>query len=51
CETMLEQFEAVLEDWYFHHQETALGAFLCEGHVLAAGERGVSERGLDREEG
>uniref|UniRef100_A0A8C0HDA2 Canopy FGF signaling regulator 4 n=1 Tax=Chelonoidis abingdonii TaxID=106734 RepID=A0A8C0HDA2_CHEAB len=40
CETMLEQFEAVLEDWYFHHQETALGAFLCEGHVLAAGERG-----------
>ncbi|CAM2110510.1 unnamed protein product [Caretta caretta] len=40
CETMLEEFEAVLEDWYFHHQETALGAFLCEGHVLAAGERG-----------
>ncbi|KAH1164624.1 hypothetical protein KIL84_009494 [Mauremys mutica] len=40
CETMLEQFEAVLEDWYFHHQETALGAFLCEGHVLAPGERG-----------
>lgn len=40
CETMLEQFEAVLEDWYFRHQETALGAFLCEGHVLAPGERG-----------
>ncbi|XP_026518889.1 protein canopy homolog 4 [Terrapene carolina triunguis] len=40
CETMLEQFEAVLEDWYFHHQETALAAFLCEGHVLAPGEKG-----------
>ncbi|XP_067412858.1 protein canopy homolog 4 [Emydura macquarii macquarii] len=39
CETMLERFEDVLEDWYFHHQETALGAFLCEGHVLGAGER------------
>uniref|UniRef100_A0A8C0HE76 Canopy FGF signaling regulator 4 n=1 Tax=Chelonoidis abingdonii TaxID=106734 RepID=A0A8C0HE76_CHEAB len=43
CETMLEQFEAVLEDWYFHHQETALGAFLCEGHVLAAGERAPTQ--------
>uniref|UniRef100_A0A8C8VJ30 Canopy FGF signaling regulator 4 n=1 Tax=Pelusios castaneus TaxID=367368 RepID=A0A8C8VJ30_9SAUR len=40
CETMLERFEDVLEDWYFHHQETTLGDFLCEGHVLGAGERG-----------
>ncbi|XP_074838991.1 protein canopy homolog 4 [Carettochelys insculpta] len=40
CESMLEVYEAVVEDWYFHHQDTALGAFLCEGSVLRAGETG-----------
>ncbi|XP_044529039.1 protein canopy homolog 4 [Gracilinanus agilis] len=34
CEMMLERFEDVVEDWYFHHQELPLQQFLCEGHVL-----------------
>lgn len=38
CETMLEEFEDVVGDWYFHHQEKPLQHFLCEGHVLPAAE-------------
>lgn len=38
CEKMLEEFEEVVEDWYFHHQEQPLQHFLCEGHVLSASE-------------
>ncbi|XP_048224019.1 protein canopy homolog 4 [Perognathus longimembris pacificus] len=38
CEMMLEEFEDVVEDWYFHHQEQPLQHFLCEGHVLLAAE-------------
>uniref|UniRef100_A0A8C2Y1V3 DUF3456 domain-containing protein n=1 Tax=Capra hircus TaxID=9925 RepID=A0A8C2Y1V3_CAPHI len=38
CETMLEEFEDVVGDWYFHHQEQPLQHFLCEGHVLPASE-------------
>ncbi|KAM8779097.1 protein canopy homolog 4 isoform 1-T1 [Rhynchonycteris naso] len=38
CETMLEEFEDVVGDWYFHHQEQPLQHFLCEGHVLPAAE-------------
>ncbi|KAL4827375.1 hypothetical protein H8958_021998 [Nasalis larvatus] len=38
CETMLEEFEDVVGDWYFHHQEQPLQNFLCEGHVLPAAE-------------
>lgn len=38
CEKMLEEFEEVVEDWYFHHQEQPLQHFLCEGHVLPASE-------------
>lgn len=38
CETMLEEFEDVIGDWYFHHQEQPLQYFLCEGHVLPAAE-------------
>ncbi|XP_043858516.1 protein canopy homolog 4 [Dromiciops gliroides] len=34
CELMLERFEDVIEDWYFHHQEVPLEQFLCEEHVL-----------------
>ncbi|KAK1344973.1 hypothetical protein QTO34_013677 [Cnephaeus nilssonii] len=40
CEKMLEEFEEVVEDWYFHHQERPLQHFLCEGHVLSASETG-----------
>ncbi|XP_037539535.1 protein canopy 4 [Nematolebias whitei] len=39
CETMLEQFEDVVEDWYFHHQEQRLENFLCEDHVLQTSDR------------
>ncbi|XP_028284996.1 protein canopy 4 [Parambassis ranga] len=34
CETMLEEYEEVVEDWYFHHQDQRLEKFLCENHVL-----------------
>ncbi|XP_068444168.1 protein canopy 4 [Clinocottus analis] len=36
CETMLEQYEDVVEDWYFHHQDQRLENFLCQNHVLKA---------------
>ncbi|XP_078525510.1 protein canopy homolog 4 isoform X2 [Lissotriton helveticus] len=39
CETMLEEFEEVVEDWYFHHQGEGLQAFLCETHVLRPNDR------------
>ncbi|XP_067828280.1 protein canopy 4 [Heptranchias perlo] len=34
CENMLERYEEVVEDWYFHHQDLHLERFLCAGHVL-----------------
>lgn len=40
CEMMLEEFEEVVEDWYFHHQDQRLERFLCQSHVLEASERG-----------
>ncbi|XP_042370502.1 protein canopy 4-like, partial [Plectropomus leopardus] len=39
CETMLEQYEEVVEDWYFHHQDQRLETFLCETHVLKTSEQ------------
>uniref|UniRef100_A0A8C5DN85 Canopy FGF signaling regulator 4 n=1 Tax=Gouania willdenowi TaxID=441366 RepID=A0A8C5DN85_GOUWI len=39
CETMLEQYEDVVEDWYFHHQDF-LEDFLCEKHILKTSEQG-----------
>lgn len=39
CETMLEEFEEVVEDWYFHHQDQRLENFLCESHVLKTSEQ------------
>lgn len=40
CETMLEQYEDVVEDWYFHHQDHRLENFLCQNHVLKPSEQG-----------
>ncbi|XP_028297419.1 protein canopy 4-like [Gouania willdenowi] len=40
CETMLEQYEDVVEDWYFHHQDQRLENFLCEKHILKMSEQG-----------
>ncbi|XP_012690902.1 protein canopy 4 [Clupea harengus] len=39
CETMLEEYEEVVEDWYFHHQEERLERFLCENHILKSSEQ------------
>ncbi|XP_008319502.1 protein canopy 4 [Cynoglossus semilaevis] len=39
CETMLEEYEEVVEDWYFHHQDQRLENFLCEHHILKASEQ------------
>ncbi|XP_028911372.1 protein canopy homolog 4 [Ornithorhynchus anatinus] len=53
CETMLERFEDVVEDWYFRHQGEPLQAFLCEGHVLKEGETACLQEtwtGKDEEE-
>ncbi|XP_028297480.1 protein canopy homolog 3-like [Gouania willdenowi] len=38
---MLEQYEDVVEDWYFHHQDQRLENFLCEKHILKMSEQGV----------
>ncbi|MGH0151597.1 UNVERIFIED_CONTAM: hypothetical protein FKN15_020759 [Acipenser sinensis] len=40
CETMLEQYEEVVEGWYLHHQDQRLESFLCEKHVLQGTELG-----------
>ncbi|XP_076017380.1 protein canopy 4 [Genypterus blacodes] len=39
CEKMLEEYEEVVEDWYFNHQEERLEMFLCQNHVLNTSER------------
>ncbi|XP_078284125.1 protein canopy 4 [Rhinoraja longicauda] len=39
CENMLEHYEDIVEDWYFHHQDLELERFLCVSHVLAANDR------------
>lgn len=39
CETMLEEYEEVVEDWYFHHQDHRLEKFLCQNHVLETSEQ------------
>ncbi|CAK6952909.1 protein canopy 4 [Scomber scombrus] len=39
CETMLEAYEEIVEDWYFHHQDQRLENFLCTSHVLNMSER------------
>ncbi|MEQ2161746.1 hypothetical protein GOODEAATRI_012716 [Goodea atripinnis] len=47
CETMLELYEEVVEDWYFHHQDQRLESFLCENHVLKTSERGMTQKRRD----
>lgn len=34
CDTMVEQYEEVIEDWYKGSQEEDLTSYLCEKHVL-----------------
>lgn len=41
---MLEQFEEVVEDWYFHHQDQRLENFLCQNRVLEASEQGRGQQ-------
>lgn len=42
CENMLEEYEEVVEDWYFNHQGERLEKFLCETHVLKNADTGES---------
>ncbi|XP_055486509.1 protein canopy 4 [Leucoraja erinacea] len=39
CENMLEHYEDIVEDWYFHHQDLELERFLCVSHVLTVEQR------------
>ncbi|KAK9412121.1 protein canopy 3 [Crotalus adamanteus] len=34
CETMVEEYEDVIEDWYKNHQQEDISQFLCANHVL-----------------
>uniref|UniRef100_A0A671NK13 Protein canopy 4-like n=1 Tax=Sinocyclocheilus anshuiensis TaxID=1608454 RepID=A0A671NK13_9TELE len=34
CESMLEEYEEVVENWYFHHQDERFDRFFCAAHVL-----------------
>lgn len=47
---MLEKYEDVVEDWYFHHQDERLEIFLCQNHVLKESEQGgwPEERSVDK---
>jgi len=40
CETMLEEHEEVVENWYFHRQEEKLEQFFCATHVLRDSDQG-----------
>lgn len=43
CETLLENFEDDISNWYFHHQEIPLQNFLCRDRVL----KGDDDKCLD----
>ncbi|CAN0382746.1 unnamed protein product [Lampetra fluviatilis] len=34
CDMMMGEYEEVIEDWYWHHQQEDLKVFLCEKHIL-----------------
>ncbi|XP_013907833.1 PREDICTED: protein canopy homolog 3 [Thamnophis sirtalis] len=34
CETMVEEYEDVIEDWYKNNQQEDISQFLCANHVL-----------------
>ncbi|XP_007426679.1 protein canopy homolog 3 [Python bivittatus] len=34
CETMVEEYEDVIEDWYKNYQQEDISQFLCANHVL-----------------
>lgn len=37
---MLEEYEEIVENWYFHHQEERLDRFFCATHVLSDSDQG-----------
>lgn len=37
---MLEEYEEIVENWYFHHQEERLDRFFCATHVLSNSDQG-----------
>uniref|UniRef100_A0A8C2EFE8 Canopy FGF signaling regulator 4 n=1 Tax=Cyprinus carpio TaxID=7962 RepID=A0A8C2EFE8_CYPCA len=40
CESMLEENEEFLENWYFHHQDESLDRFFCATHFLRDSDQG-----------
>lgn len=40
CDTLVEQYEEVIEDWYKGSQEEDLTTYLCEKHVLKGQDAG-----------
>lgn len=40
---MLEEYEDIVEEWYFHHQDERLENFLCQTHVLKNSDQGESD--------
>ena len=38
CETMLENYEDEIEDWYYNHQEKNIQDFLCRDRILKESE-------------
>uniref|UniRef100_A0A8C4Q8L9 Protein canopy homolog 3 n=1 Tax=Eptatretus burgeri TaxID=7764 RepID=A0A8C4Q8L9_EPTBU len=40
CDMMMGDYEEVLEDWFWHHQDEDLRDFFCEKHVLKDNETG-----------
>ncbi|XP_073998209.1 FGF signaling regulator protein canopy b isoform X3 [Rhodnius prolixus] len=34
CETVLENYESDIEDWYFNHQHVSLKTYLCKDRAL-----------------
>lgn len=47
CESMLEQYEADIERWYFDRQEEPLSTYLCRSRVLRKGDHGCLDEALD----
>ncbi|XP_070590714.1 protein canopy homolog 3 isoform X3 [Erythrolamprus reginae] len=46
CETMVEEYEDVIEDWYKNHQQEDISQFLCANHVLK-GKDTILTRGIN----
>nr|XP_032835090.1 protein canopy homolog 3-like [Petromyzon marinus] len=49
CDMMMGEYEEVIEDWYWHHQQEDLKVFLCEKHILRGQDKAcLSEEWTER---